>query len=86
MVASDPEVTADQRFPVMCVIPITGTPDEALFYPRLEPGASGLRKRSYALVDQLRSIDKRRVRKVYGELRSSEMGAINDGLALFLGL
>jgi len=39
-------------------MPITGTPGEGPLYPPLAPGASGLRKPSFALVDQLRSVDK----------------------------
>jgi mRNA-degrading endonuclease toxin of MazEF toxin-antitoxin module len=38
------------------------------------------------LIDQLRSIDKRRIRRVFGAIRSVEQAAIDDGLELFLGL
>lgn len=85
VVVSDPEITQDQRFPLVCVVPITGTPGEGLLYPALEPGKSGLTKRSFALIDHLRSIDKRRVRRVFGELSSDEVAAIDEGLAVFLG-
>ena len=86
IVVSDPEVTANQRFPLVCVVPVTGTPGEGLLYPWLDPGRSGLSKRSVALVDQLRSIDKRRIRRVLGEVSGGEMAAIDDGLKAFLGL
>jgi mRNA interferase MazF len=86
IVVSDPEITSDQRFPLICVVPVTSTQGEGLLYPSLAPGASGLAKRSCALIDQLRSIDKRRVRRVYGELTSEEMIAVDEGLATFLGL
>lgn len=86
IVVSDPDVIHDQRFPLVCVVPVTGTPGEGLLYPVLAPGASGLAKKSYALIDHLRSIDKRRVRRVYGELTREEMAAIDEGLAVFLGL
>jgi mRNA interferase MazF len=86
VVVSDPDVITDQRFPLVCVVPITGTPGEGLLYPPLAPGQSGLAKNSFALVDQLRSIDKRRVRRVFGEIARDEMTAIDDGLAVFLGL
>ena len=85
VVVSDPEITQDERFPLVCVVPITGTPGEGLLYPALEPGKSGLTKRSFALIDHLRSIDKRRVRRVFGELSSDEVAAIDEGLAVFLG-
>jgi mRNA interferase MazF len=86
VVVSDPDVIADQRFPLVCVVPITGTPGEGLLYPPLAPGKSGLAKRSFALIDHLRSIDKRRVRRVFGELPREEIAAIDEGLAVFLGL
>jgi mRNA interferase MazF len=83
---SDPDVIGDQRFPLVCVVPVTGTPGEGLLYPPLAPGQSGLAKKSFALIDHLRSIDKRRIRRVFGELAREEMAAIDDGLAAFLGL
>jgi mRNA interferase MazF len=86
IVVSDPEVISDQRFPLVCVVPVTGTPGEGLLYPPLAPGESGLAKRSFALIDHLRSVDKRRVRRVFGELAKAEMSAIDEGLAVFLGL
>ena len=85
IVVSDPEIVSDQRFPMVCVVPVTGTPGEGLLYPALAPGRSGLAKKSFALVDHLRSIDKRRVRRVYGELASTEIEALDEGLAAFLG-
>jgi len=86
VVVSDPDVISDQRFPLVCVVPVTGTPGEGLLYPALAPGQSGLAKNSFALIDQLRSIDKRRIRRVYGELARAEVAAIDEGLAVFLGL
>lgn len=86
IVVSDPDVIAGQRFPLVCVVPVTGTPGEGLLYPPLAPGSSGLAKPSFALIDHLRSVDKRRVRTVYGELPPEEIAAVDEGLAVFLGL
>ncbi len=86
IVVSDPEVTHDQRFPMVCVIPLTATPGEGALYPQFSPGESGLRKRSYGLIDQIRSIDKRRVIRAYGALPTSELQALDEGLRLFLGM
>lgn len=55
-------------------------------HPALAPGASGLIKASHALVDQVRSVDKRRVRQAFGRVAPQELEAIDAGLALFLGL
>jgi mRNA interferase MazF len=61
VVVSDPDVISHQHFPLVCVVPVTGTPGEGLLYPPLGPGQSGLAKKSFALIDHLRSIDKRRI-------------------------
>jgi mRNA interferase MazF len=86
IVVSDPDVIGDQRFPLVCVVPVTGTRGEGLLYPVLAPGQSGLAKESFALIDHLRSVDKRRIRRVFGELAPEEIMAVDEGLAAFLGL
>ncbi len=86
VVVSDPQVIADQRFPLIGVVPITATPGDGALYPELSAGESGLRRDSWALVDQIRSVDKRRVLRVFGALPPDELRAIDEGLRLFLGL
>jgi len=86
VVVSSPEISSHQRFPMICVIPLTGTPGEGLLYPRLDPGPSGLRKRSWALVDQIRSVDKRRIVRLYGTVTRREMEKIDGAMESFLGL
>ncbi len=86
LAVSDPEILVDQRFPLVAVVPLTGTPGQGALYPPLEPGDSGLKKRSFALVDQLRSVDKRRIRRVFGRVSPDELRAVDQGLRLFLGL
>lgn len=86
VVITDPEVIKDQKFPMMCVVPVTKTEGEGALYPSLQPGSSGLRTQSFALVDQVRSVDKRRIVKVFGEIRDEELKNIDEGLRLFLGL
>ncbi len=83
---SDPTVNGDQRFPLIAVVPVTGTAGEGALYPGLAPGSSGLTKASYALVDHVRSIDKRRIRRIFGQVSPGELASIDQGLELFLGL
>lgn len=83
---SDPEASEDQRFPMICVIPLTGTRGEGALYPRITSGASGLRRDSYALIGQVRAVDKRRVAKIFGPVDPPDLEAIDEGLRLFLGL
>jgi len=70
---------------MVCVVPVTGTPGEGLLYPALAPGSSGLTKRYFALIDHLRSVDKRRIRRVFGDISPEEIAAVDDGLMAFLG-
>jgi len=86
IVVTNPTVSSDQRFPMLAIVPVTGTPGEGALYPNLLPGSSGLRQPSWAMVDQLRAVDKRRVMKVFGSIASDELADIDDGIRLFLGL
>ena len=80
------EVASDQRFPLIGIVPITARAGDGALYPALQSGSSGLRKTSYALIDHIRSVDKRRILRAYGPLDEIEMRAVDEGLALFLGL
>ena len=86
VVVTNPAVLSKQRFPMLAVVPLTGTPGEGALYPGLLPGSSGLRQPSWALVDQIRSVDKRRVTKVFGVVSEDEVRDIDEGIRLFLGL
>ena len=86
VVVSPPEINRDQRYPVIAVVPVTGTPGVGALYPALQPGASGLIKPSWALTDQIRSVDKRRIFRVFGRISPLELRAIDEGLRIFLGL
>jgi mRNA interferase MazF len=83
---SDPAVNADQRFPLIAVVPVTGTAGVGALYPALLPGTSGLTKPSFALVDHIRSVDKRRIRRIFRPVSPAELASIDQGLDLFLGL
>ncbi|HEX5137931.1 MAG TPA: type II toxin-antitoxin system PemK/MazF family toxin [Planctomycetota bacterium] len=86
IVVSDPAVAASLRFPLVCVVPVTGTATKGILYPRLAAGTGGLKKESFVLVEQIRSIDKRRVVRVYGTIGGAALEAVDQGLALYLGL
>jgi mRNA interferase MazF len=86
VIVSDPEVAGEQRYPLVAVVPLTRTPGEGALYPRLEPGDSGIRTVSFALVDQVRSVDKRRVQGIGRRVAPGDMESIDAGLRLFLGL
>jgi mRNA interferase MazF len=79
-------VASNQKYPLLAVVPVTATPGEGALYPPLAPGPSGLRQLSWALIDQIRAVDKRRVRRVFGRLAEEDLRKIDEGLRLFLGL
>ena len=83
---SDPAVNEDQRFPLVAVVPITGTAGVGALYPALSPGESGVTKPSWVLIDHVRSIDERRIRRIFGNISPAELASLDQGLELFLGL
>ena len=40
VVVSDAAVNRNQRFPLIAVVPVTGTPAQGALYPALAPGSS----------------------------------------------
>lgn len=86
VIVSDPVIAADQRYALVGVVPLTGTEGRGALYPKVPAGSGGLRKDSWALTDQVRSIDKRRIVAAYRPLDVAAMEAIDEGLRLFLGL
>ncbi len=86
VIVSTQGVSSHQRFPMVCVVPLTATPGEGLLYPRLDPGPSGLRKTSWALVDQIPSVDKRHITRLYGTVSNQELSRIDDAIRSYLGL
>jgi mRNA-degrading endonuclease toxin of MazEF toxin-antitoxin module len=86
ILVNDPAVTRSQKYPMVCAVPVSSTPGQGALYPVIQAGSGGLRSQSYALVDQLRSVDKSRVIKVYQAISVRELLAIEDGIRLYLGL
>jgi len=86
VVVSDSEVVGSQRYPLVGVVPLTTRAGEGALYAQVGEGASGLRQGSWALADQVRSVDKRRVVRLVGRVADGELAAIERGLALFLGM
>jgi mRNA interferase MazF len=86
VVVSDEALLKDQRYPIFAVVPFTGTLNLPAMYPIVEAYSHGLTKRSSALVDQVRSIDKSRLTRVFAPIPAPDMRRIEDALRRFLGL
>ena len=83
---SPADVNEDMRFPLLAVVPLTRTPGYGILYPCLPMASASLPADSYALTDQVRSVDKRRVVRVFGTVADEQMQGIDEGLRAFLGL
>jgi len=85
-----PERAGQPRFSTLLVIPLTtqeGTWSKKTprLYPRLRAGAGGLPRLSIALLDQVRSIDARRVSSYLGGLTGKEFQPIKEALKQIFG-
>jgi mRNA interferase MazF len=79
---------ANQNSPIMIVAAITSQFEEPL-YPtevRIRRPEGGLSTNSVVLLNQIRSIDKRRLVKRMGTLRNDTMAKVNRALLVSLGL
>jgi mRNA interferase MazF len=85
LLVADPSMIQAPRFPVLLVTPMTSTrlPVGPL-YPHLAKGAGGLAADSTVLLDQLTTIDARRVRGYLGRLSDIQAASIRQGLERLL--
>ncbi len=79
------------RYPVLLVVPLTTQIGEWVnenprLYPQLAAGVGGISQASAALLDQIRSVDVRRVISYLGSLTSEEYEPVKRGLQQILEL
>lgn len=87
VVVSGDQFVNGQRFPVIAIVPLTSTMLQSVLYPLIRKGSHNyLKNDSYALTDQVRTIDKQRVCRLYGEVLAHELSRIDTGLRAFLSL
>ena len=78
----------NQYSPVLIVAALTSRP-AARVRPTdvlIAPGDSGLQTSSRVLLNQIRTIDKRRVGRYIGRISPDEMGGIDEAIRISLGL
>lgn len=71
------------------VVPLTDAANirkPSPIYVLVKKGDGGTIKESYVLCDQIRTVDQRRFRSVYGTLSPGAMAAIDKALQISLGL
>ena len=78
----------NQYSPVLIIAALTSRPPAR---PRptdvlIKPGSSGLQAPSRVLLNQIRTIDKRRLGRYVGQLTAEEMDLIDEAIKISLGL
>jgi len=86
IVVSPGELANAQRYPIVVVVPLTSKTGLSELYPVVQPYTRGLNKPSTVLVDQIRAIDKQRIRSVVAPLPALEMRRVDEALRKALGL
>jgi mRNA interferase MazF len=86
IVISHDDVAALQRFPVFVIVPVTGTLGLSDLYPVVPAYPRGLTKPSTVLVDQVRAIDKLRVRGQLAPIPREHLAKVDAALRRVLGL
>lgn len=80
IIVSDPMRVGEGRFPLVVVVPVTRTHVRGPWSVRLPSGAGGLRAESTALIDQIRSLDRGRILRVYDALPDEHLARIGTAL------
>ena len=83
-VSLDPVVGHEQGRSRPCVVVHIKTPSP--IYVPVKRGDGGASKDSYALCDQIRTVDQQRFRTIYGSLAPETMARIDAALLISLGL
>jgi len=77
----------NQNNSVVTVVPITSNATRVFSFEVFLPmGTAGLPKDSKAKADQIRTLDKSRLVKLYGQLSASLINALDKAIKLHLGL
>jgi mRNA interferase MazF len=80
---------ARQRFPIVVVVPVTGTRGLDPLYPIIQPYPGGFTKASTILIDMIRGIDVKQPGRMVGDLAplpARELERVDVALRDFLGL
>jgi len=75
-----------QRYPVVAVVPLTRTAGKALLYPCIPAGHGSLRADSYAMADQVRAVDRKRILGEIGVIPDEDLRLVETALVAFFGL
>ncbi len=78
--------TGNKHSPTTIVAAITSKEEKAKLPTHAEVGSCGVERKSLALLEQIRTIDKSRLIKYVGELDGATVKEINEAISISLGL
>lgn len=78
--------TGNKHSPTTIVAAITSKEEKAKLPTHVEVGSCGVERKSLALLEQIRTIDKSRLIKYVGELDGATVKEINEAISISLGL
>lgn len=76
----------NRHSPTVIIAAITSQLDKAKLPTHIRLDGNGLQKNSIALLEQIRTIDKRRLKEKIGELNTKTMTQIDKALKISVGL
>lgn len=76
----------NKHSPTTIVAAITSKEEKAKLPTHVEVGSCGVERKSLALLEQIRTIDKSRLIKYVGELDGATVKEINEAIVISLGL
>ena len=76
----------NKHSPTVIAAAITSRLDKAKLPTHIEGGTCGLAKDSVVLLEQIRTLDKKRLKEKMGTLDVSSMSAVNSALSISFGL
>ena len=76
----------NRHSPTVIAAAITSQKEKAKLPTHIELSASGLAKDSVVLLEQIRTIDKKRLKERMGELETGDMSRVNNALSISFGL
>lgn len=76
----------NKHSPTIIVAAITSRETRASFPTHVSISTGGLRKKSYVLLEQIRTIDKTRLGEYVGKISKDEMGRVDHAIIVSMGL
>ena len=78
--------TGNKHSPTIIVAAITSRESKAHFPTHVPISTKGLKKKSYVLLEQIRTIDKTRLREYVGRISKDDMGRVDHAIIVSMGL